>query len=69
MRSCGLENGDAVGTGIEIGVGQAVARDWDRGVSFHEKGIGREVVECVLVINTLSDHENWRETYTGIERG
>ena len=57
VRAVGSEDGDAVGTGIEIGIGQAVVRGWD-GVVFGEKGVGDQVVKlcfrsialCLLII-------------------
>ena len=57
LWAVGFEDGDAVGTGIEIGIGQAVVRGWD-GVVFGEKGVGDQVVKlrfrslalCLLII-------------------
>lgn len=57
VGAVGFEDGDAVGTGIEIGIGQAVVRGWD-GVLFGEKGVGDQVVKlrfrslalCLLII-------------------
>lgn len=49
----GFEDGDAVGTGIETGIGQAVVWGWDR-VVFGEKGIGDQVVGLCFRSSALS---------------